>query len=704
MNKYSTFNSDQVDELLSNFLIDSWSYSKVTSFARNEKEFEKNEIYRIRSKRSPSSVAGNAYHKALELYFLNLMDGIDLNIVELEKEAFNYIDEIPANAWKLQKTTPTIEECKLKANECTVSLIHNFFGEKSIYIDDIAEVLGVELRCEEWLIINGEDIPLPCHANIDLVLRLKNGKIVIIDHKSKTSFTDDKELSFTCGKQAITYANCYESKTGIQVDEVWFVENKISKNKDNSSQLKQFKVILDDDTRRLYEAMLYEPLKRMIEAVSDPDYIYIANDNDNFIDKAELYEFWAKTMIAEVDDFNIPDNKKDLIRQRQRKIKDSSLSSLNPKTITAFRENAAAFINYDLSIKNMTNSEKIEHVLRTFGVIVKVAYEIDGYSSSSFLLDFSAGVKISNVTKYKLDIANALDVSSVRMGKDLLIYQSKSYLLIEVPKKRTKDLLFDPKYLEEEKIPIGIDNFGQLIYWNLNNPSTPHVLICGATGSGKSISIISTIEYAKLAGISNIVIFDPKYEFCSYNGNGIKVYNDIDDIENGMRSLVDEMQSRTKTGIKDKILIVFDEFADAVQNSKSGTELDIREKVLVGHYAQKKDPAGFLMDPEPKYEVKVVGRLKSLEENLKIILQKGRSLGFRVVAATQRASVKVITGDAKVNFPVQICFRVPKEIDSKVVLDESGAETLGGKGDGLIKSPEYMDTVRFQGFYKKICT
>jgi DNA segregation ATPase FtsK/SpoIIIE-like protein len=70
------------------------------------------------------------------------------------------------------------------------------------------------------------------------------------------------------------------------------------------------------------------------------------------------------------------------------------------------------------------------------------------------------------------------------------------------------------------------------------------------------------------------------------------------------------------------------------------------------------------------------------------------------MAATQRASVQVITGDAKVNFPVQICFRVPKALDSKVVLDEEGAEALSGAGDGLMRSPEYQNQlVRFQGFY-----
>jgi DNA segregation ATPase FtsK/SpoIIIE-like protein len=98
--------------------------------------------------------------------------------------------------------------------------------------------------------------------------------------------------------------------------------------------------------------------------------------------------------------------------------------------------------------------------------------------------------------------------------------------------------------------------------------------------------------------------------------------------------------------------------------------------------------------------LKNTGEMKSLEENLRVLLQKGRSTGFRIISATQRASVKVITGDAKVNFPVQICFRVPKEADSRVVLDEAGAESLAGAGDALIKSPEYKDTVRFQAYYK----
>ena len=541
--------------------------------------------------------------------------------------------------------------------------------------------------------------------SIDLVARTNEDKIVIIDHKLRTVFTNDDDIRFTVGKQAITYVKGYESKFSDKVDEVWFVENKISKNKDNSSQLALHKISMDDDTRRLYEATLYEPLRRMISAVSDPDYVYLINDNDNLTDKATLYEFWAKTMIAEIDGFNITENKKPLIEKRLKKIRDASLSTATPTVLKNFKKYAQQFISYDLSNKDMTNQEKIEHVLRAFGIITKVQHSFDGYSSSSYLLEINSGTSISNVNKYRLDIANALDVPNVRIHKDLFVYNGKSYLAIESGKKSSDVLIWDKSILSGNKIPIGVDNFQQTIIWDLDNHSTPHMLICGATGSGKSVSLNSTISYALEAGIENIYIFDPKYEFTKYKSHpNIVVENEIEGIELQMETLVSLMEERVKKGHSEKTLIVFDEFADAVANSKKGKELDIIELVQDGFYAPKKIKGVFgecTSDPVPRMKHKVTGRKKTLEENLRILLQKGRSSGFRIIAATQRASTKVITGDAKVNFPVQICFRVPKDIDSIVAIDEPGAESLNGRGDGLMKSPEYLGIVRFQAFYKE---
>lgn len=656
-----------MNEHLSFYLLDSWSYSKVACFARNEKAFEKEYIYCERGQRSASSIAGNAYHKALEHYFARIMGGYEApTLIDLQQVAYVYIDEIQSSEWKLQKTTPTIEKAREKANKDVTAALQNFFYEMDIYMDDIAEVLGVEERIEEWLTVNGVDVPLPCHSELDLIVRTKDGKTVIIDHKMKSAYSDEKEVALVHGKQAVNYVLQYETRhPDRKVDEVRFFENKISANKDKSPQIKRFTLEMDADSRRLYEALLYEPLRRMIEAVSNPDYIYTVNDSDNLTDKAELYEFWTRTLIADVDDFNIPEGKKSLIAQRQRKIKDSSLASIDPRIITSFRKNAASFITFDYSMTDMTNSERIEHSLRTFGLIVKVAHEIKGFSSDTFLLECGAGVKIDNIRRYNLEMASALCVPNVRIGQTLVQYEGKAYLPVEVNKKQEEALLWDAAYLQDLKIPIGMDNFRNTVYWNLENTSTPHMLICGATGSGKSVSIRSTIEYAKAAGIGRIIMFDPKYEFCDVDG--VECYNEIEDIERKMFELVCEMQERVKTRAKGPMtMLIIDEFADAIAQARSG-------KALNGE--------------------------RSLEENLRILAQKGRSLGYRIVAATQRASTKIITGDTKVNFPVQVCFRVPKAVDSNVVIDEDGAETLAGHGDGLMKSPEYLNTVRFQGFY-----
>lgn len=667
MNQYSKFTPEQMNEHLSFYLLDSWSYSKVACFARNEKAFEKEYIYCERGQRSASSIAGNAYHKALEYFFSKIRGGYEQpSIIDLQQVAFVYIDEVPSSEWKLQKTTPTIEKAKEKATKDVTSALQNFYNEMDVYMEDIAEVLGVEERIEQWLVINGVDVPLPCHSELDLIVRTKSGRVAIIDHKMKSAYSDEKEVALVHGKQAICYILQYEAKhPDVKVDEVRFFENKVSANKDKTPQIKRFVLDMDADSRRLYEALLYEPLRRMIEAVSNPDYIYTVNDSDNLTDKAELYEFWTRTLIADVDDFNIPEGKKSLIAQRQRKIKDSSLASIDPRVITSFRKNAASFITFDYSMTNMTNSEKIEHCLRTFGQIVKVAYEIKGFSSDTYLIECGAGVKITNIDKYRLDIASALTVPTVRISRTLVEYEGKTYLAIEANKKRTEDLFWDASMLQGRRIPIGVDNYRNTVFWDLDNHSTPHMLICGATGSGKSVCIRSTVEYAKAAGIENIIMFDPKYEFCDVPG--IECYNEIEDIEAMMQMLVEDMQrkakARRKTGIT---LVIFDEFADAIAQARSG-------KALNGE--------------------------KSLEENLRVLAQKGRSLGFRIVAATQRASTKIITGDTKVNFPVQICFRVPKAVDSTVVIDEEGAESLAGLGDGLMRSPEYLNTVRFQGFY-----
>lgn len=699
MHKYKDLSEKDLRELQSNFLIDSVSYSKIAAFSRNPKSFEMQYIYNQRSKSSATTVAGQAYHYALDRFFTAKQNGEDFDVADLLTFAFDYIEDYKVPFWKVQKTTPTIEDCKLKATKTVTQLINNFFAESHVYFDEIKQILDVEVYVDEYLTVNGVDLPLPFHMRIDLVIETHSGKIVIPDHKSKSAFSNEEDLRLTTGQQAITYVKGYEAKTGLEVNEVWFIENKYSKNKDNSAQLSKYVIEITPNTRKLYEALLYEPLKRLVSAVNDPDYVYVINTSDNLIDKSELYDFWCKTMIAEIEDFNVPDNKKDLIAKRLKKIRDVEISNINPSIIKQFKEQASQFIQYDLSNKNMSPDQKIEHILKTFSIPVRVAHTFTGYSSNSYLLEVSSGVKIASIQTRRLDIANALDVSNVRISRELVVHDGKSYVAVEATTNNDKTLYWDKSKLVDMKIPLGEDNFGNVLTWDLNNQSTPHCLVGGGAGSGKSVELISILEYAIAAGVDNIVILDPKFEFTAYaNRPGIKVYNEILDIENEMKRLVDEMNEKVRAGRSDKCLVIFDEFTDAVMTSRKGTQLDIKEEVQDGFYAPKK-VMGMLMPPQPKMKIKTVGQLKSLNENVQMLLQKGRSTGYRVICAAQRADTNVITGNSKVNLAVQICFKVQKQVDSIVILDEPGGEALRGRGDGLIRSPQYNDTTRFQGYY-----
>lgn len=701
MSVYKSYNQEQIENLLSQFLVNSWSYSAVNTFARNQKAFEMQYIYCYRSKSSATTVAGNAYHSALQMYFTAMMEKRELpSLVDLETIAFNYIEETEPKEWKLQKTTPSVDDCIKKASGTASDLIKNFLKDVSIYTDEIDEILHVEHYGKGiFVVLDGVDIPLPLYYKTDLVVRLKNGKIVVIDHKSKNTYTSEQDVKLDHGKQAITYTVGLETEFDIKVDEVWFIENKYSQNRDKSPQLVKYVLDVSNlDDRKYYEHVLYESLRALVMAVNNPDYVYIMNDSDNLVDKAELYEFYNKTLLSEVEDFSeIDPTKTELIRNRLKKIKDSGIKSINPSVIKKMRQQAADFIQYDYSITNMTAEEKIEHVLRRFEIIAKVEKKFDGFSSDSYLLRIDAGTKISSVQTRKLDLANALDVSTVRVGQTLKVWEGKAYLQIEVSKKREKDLLWNKKHLVDYKIPIGMDNLGNVICWDLAEHSTPHALICGSTGSGKSVSIRSTIEYAKSAGIKQIIVLDPKFEFCRMGLKGVKVISEVLDIEEALEQLVIEMNERTKENREEKTLIIIDELADAIAQSRKGKELDVMEMVEVGQVKVKTLLGEKL---EPKMALKKTGTKKTLEENLQILAQKGRSVGFRIAIGLQRASAKIVTGDIKANFSTVICFRLPKEVDSRVVLDEPGAESLGGSGDFLIKSPTYTETVRGQAFYK----
>ena len=219
---YKDFTDLQIEELLSNYLIDSWSYSRVGTFARNEKEFEMRYLYNVYGKSSATAVAGQAYHASLEYFFGKLVTGEACDIIDMQMVASARIADVSPDNWKIQKTRPTVQDCIDAATKNAYSGIENFLSEQAIYTDAIKRVIGIEHKITEWVVVNGVSIPLPCNMVIDMVIETKEGKRVIIDHNLRGSFTYDEDVAFVIGKQAITYVLGYEAHYNAKIDEVWF--------------------------------------------------------------------------------------------------------------------------------------------------------------------------------------------------------------------------------------------------------------------------------------------------------------------------------------------------------------------------------------------------------------------------------------------------------------------------------------------------
>lgn len=668
---------------MSDCLIDHWSHSMVQTYQRNQLAFCRSYIAGIKDyKSSPSSLIGTGYDEALQAFFALHREGRSITLEEMVRVGMEAVYNTPANRIKTGATTPTVEAVFQHVAGKLPFVIKSFLEEVDTYLADIGEILFINKRFKEVVTLNGVGIPIPCVFVPDLVYWSKGGRLAVLDHKAVYGYTSEDEVIYKYSGQAVTYLVGIEKALGEPVEIFNFFENKTSQNSRGANagmaQIRKVPIPLNLENRRMYEALLYEGVREVYNAARDPDKVYLANPNDMFIqgeEKAELLNFWIAWQTQEIQDINpeISAEKSALLAKRTRKIRDSNLSAIDPQIIAKFKTEANRFISY-ASIEDMTPSQRIETRLMTLGLPVKVEHCLSGYSSETYLLELQNGRRINDIFKFRLDIANALNLESIRIGQKLSVYNGRSYVAIDANKDQSQrePLYWSREHIEKGslEIPMGFDNFGELVTWDMGNPSTPHMLVCGATGSGKSVHIRSIIESVRALGGWRIELFDPKYEFREFGS-----VNDIDGIESRMADLVNEMNAAVERGQVLNTLVVFDEFADAVAQSRKGKELAIRDG-----------------------EGKVIGYEKSLEENLKILLQKGRSCGLRIIAATQRASVKVITGDAKANFPVQVCFRVPKAIDSRVVLDEDGAESLSGKGDGLFRSPEYNDTVRFQSF------
>ncbi|MFK4435058.1 DNA translocase FtsK 4TM domain-containing protein [Paenibacillus sp. RC21] len=337
----------------------------------------------------------------------------------------------------------------------------------------------------------------------------------------------------------------------------------------------------------------------------------------------------------------------------------------------------------------MQTARKLEATLESFGVRAKVLEVVRGPAVTRYEIQPDIGVKVSRIVSLTDDIALALAAKDIRMEAPI---PGKSAIGIEVPNNEvsivTMREVMETTIFQESvsnlSIAFGRDIAGQTIVGNL--AKMPHLLVAGATGSGKSVcinGIITSILYKAKPDEVKFLMVDPKMvELNVYNGIPhllAPVVTDPKRASLALKKIVVEMEKR------------YELF------SKSGT------RNIEGYNNLMKDnPAAFL-----PYIVVIVDELADLmmvaagdvEDAIARLAQMARAAGIHLIIATQRPSVDVITGVIKANIPSRIAFGVSSQVDSRTILDMGGAEKLLGRGDMLFMPMGASKPVRVQGAF-----
>ncbi|MDD7593604.1 MAG: DNA translocase FtsK [Peptoniphilaceae bacterium] len=332
----------------------------------------------------------------------------------------------------------------------------------------------------------------------------------------------------------------------------------------------------------------------------------------------------------------------------------------------------------------------IEQTLRSFGIESQVVSIMRGPTVTQFELKPQAGVKVSRITNLADDLALALAAQEIRIEAPI---PGKPYVGIEVPNTKAdtvwlRDILQSDAFVTTTKgIPVALGESieGKPVIAQI--AKMPHLLIAGATGAGKSVcinTIIMSILYKYSPAEVRLILVDPKVvELSVYNEIPhlmIPVVTDPKKAAKALYTLVKEMERRFK---------LFSQYA-------------VRD---IGGYREQRtlDPS---MENLP-YIVLIIDELsdlmmvasKDVESHITRLAQMARACGIHLIIATQRPSVDVITGTIKANIPSRISFAVSSSIDSRTILDQTGAEKLLGKGDMLYYPASMSKPQRIQGAF-----
>jgi len=355
-------------------------------------------------------------------------------------------------------------------------------------------------------------------------------------------------------------------------------------------------------------------------------------------------------------------------------------------TLELLEENLSKVEYNDHYLKQ--KAEKIQSKLEQFHIPVLMKDINIGPSVMQYTLKPDEGVKLSKILALKNDLALELAAKSIRIEAPI---PGKSLVGIEVPNEKRiivhlREILESKEFNELKsnfRIPLGRSVNGTPMIAELEK--MPHLLIAGATGSGKSIcihSIILSFLFQNSPEEARLILVDPKHvELSRYNGIPhllTPVITDPIKALNALKWAISEMNRRYN--------LLTDKHARDIYEYNS--KVDAEEKV----------PQIIIIIDELA-DLMMAGAKKDVESSICRIAQKARAIGMHLVIATQRPSVDVITGLIKANFPSRIAFAVTAGVDSRTILDTVGAEDLLGMGDMLYQPKDLGKPVRIQGVF-----
>lgn len=338
----------------------------------------------------------------------------------------------------------------------------------------------------------------------------------------------------------------------------------------------------------------------------------------------------------------------------------------------------------------LKGAKKLEETLKSFGVDAKVLNVSVGPAVTRYELQPSAGVKVSKIVGLSDDICLNLAASGVRIEAPI---PGKAAIGIEVPNKEVT-----PVFLREVIESKEFKNFPSNLAFALGKDITgqntvadiakmPHLLIAGATGSGKSVcinSLIISLLYKSSPNEVKLLMVDPKVvELGIYNGIPhllIPVVTDPKKAAGALNWAVQEMEERYKLFAQKGVRDI--KGYNAVANTNEGEETLPQIVIIIDELAD-------LMMVAPN----------DVEDAICRLAQMARAAGMHLVIATQRPSVNVITGVIKANIPSRIAFAVSSQVDSRTIIDMAGAEKLLGKGDMLFYPVGSPKPVRVKGAF-----